>query len=950
MSNNRAALYLQIPADYCRSFGGLRWAQYGEAVEFLEGPAAGRTFAFAAEIALFMEGLQTRESSALSFGFVLHLLYLIGLGDRGTRPGDGPGRCLERIARPFRALGCPLRNCGAFCAWLCRDAPLAADPPERGGLHEILTGGSWVPQMVLSHPTLGALDETEAPGLESDEFEALVRHAADSLSDAEIRHWLRHGRGPSRPESERLVPVRPRSLARALSDLERRPRLTGIGRLVSRLEGALCLPPRRLAWTELQNGGYADLTTKGAPEQILPIQLAFEREEFLRRFAERELLYFQREEPMQPTTEELLLLFDQGVRTWGDVRLALASATLALLRQAERKRMAIKLAATSNEGEPVDAATIKPAVLSALLEASDLSPHPGRALGRLLNSSDATRRDVVLLTHPRSLLEPEVAAAARTLSERPEVRLFAVTVDSQGQVELAELRRGLPVVLGRSRIELAAESGGIIPTPKPPAPASVRAWKGDVEPVGFPFRCGVLDRIDSPQDDGRRHFDFDEAGERILAVGRYGLLFSWRIDETDAETLPRPLVDGEVLRPVKNVIGVAGGFVLVSHRARRTILAHYDFPTRTCNLHTVEDASLSDSWFYYRDLHSVVHRCTKEGRHKGALDLGATGPKAATTPRARRAVERAQEGFVLSSTLIVSERSAYPCDSDRNITICSPILDARTGTLHYRDWPGDIKSLTPLCDGRPALEGGRLLETRQAGDVLAVLVGDAVATGLYFVSVSRAAVIGIFTPGDHSLARSFALSRDGRRFARLLGDRQLEVRDVPGDMPPLLVTTKEEVWIHFAMMGNSCLLVREFDIDGPRRVRSRSLIRWDQGRLQVTRQEAATLQEQQGGTVAVSRSLSPAFPGSGYDPQRFVQLADHDGLQILIDRYNHLAVLDRSGTLICMFFVTREEVAAWLPDGTCWGSRRLIGRVQQAGAAAHIAQVLLAAEKGEGSS
>ena len=51
MSHGRAALYLQIPGEYCRSFGGLWWAHYGEAIEFLEGPTAGRTFAFAAEVA-----------------------------------------------------------------------------------------------------------------------------------------------------------------------------------------------------------------------------------------------------------------------------------------------------------------------------------------------------------------------------------------------------------------------------------------------------------------------------------------------------------------------------------------------------------------------------------------------------------------------------------------------------------------------------------------------------------------------------------------------------------------------------------------------------------------------------------------------------------------------------------------------------------------------------------
>ena len=132
-----------------------------------------------------------------------------------------------------------------------------------------------------------------------------------------------------------------------------------MGRLVSRLEGALSLPPRRLAWSELQNGGYSDVTTRGDAEQILPIQFALDGEEFLRRFAERELLYYHREEPHQPTTEELVLLLDQGVRTWGDVRLVLAGAALALARQAERKRIAIKLATTGNGGEPVDPTEIE---------------------------------------------------------------------------------------------------------------------------------------------------------------------------------------------------------------------------------------------------------------------------------------------------------------------------------------------------------------------------------------------------------------------------------------------------------------------------------------------------------------------------------------------------------------------------------------------------------------
>ncbi len=61
------------------------------------------------------------------------------------------------------------------------------------------------------------------------------------------------------------------------------------------------------------------------------------------------------------------------------------------------------------------------------------------------------------------------------------------------------------------------------------------------------------------------------------------------------------------------------------------------------------------------------------------------------------------------------------------------------------------------------------------------------------------------------------------------------------------------------------------------------------------------------------------------DPERFVQMIESRGLRILIDRYNHVVVLGRLGELICMMFVSFHAFAAWLPDGTVFGDRRLIG-------------------------
>src|SRR5262249_48904173 len=161
MSHRRAALYLQIPAAYCRSFGGLRWAQYGEAVEFLDGPDAGRTFAFAVEIARFLEGYVSGGGSFIHFGSVLHLLYLIGYGDRAQVTNRR--QCLAPIVEPFRLLGNPIRNAGALCAWLCREIVGVAEPPELDEVLALLNGGSWIPQIVMSHPMLGAMDYAEQP-------------------------------------------------------------------------------------------------------------------------------------------------------------------------------------------------------------------------------------------------------------------------------------------------------------------------------------------------------------------------------------------------------------------------------------------------------------------------------------------------------------------------------------------------------------------------------------------------------------------------------------------------------------------------------------------------------------------------------------------------------------------------------------------------------------------
>ena len=208
------------------------------------------------------------------------------------------------------------------------------------------------------------------------------------------------------------------------------------------------------------------------------------------------------------------------------------------------------------------------------------------------------RRDIVLLTHPRNVGEPAVRDAARSLVlEGGDTRLFAVAVDATGKLESPKC-----AVDYRSRWDKAVSTSTSISKPRPRRQRHLRrhiaqrtAWQGDVESIAFPFKCGTLHRIDAPRTDGRSHLDFDEAGDRILVIGRHGLLFTWRIDGTDLEFCPARSRTARSGNPT-TVIGVAGGFVVISRRQGRLLLAHYDFPTRTCRVHTHVDGETLESW------------------------------------------------------------------------------------------------------------------------------------------------------------------------------------------------------------------------------------------------------------------------------------------------------------------------------------------------------------------
>ncbi len=595
----KVADYLRIGTDYLPEPSHLRWVNSGEAIEF----QSGKTFALRQEIALFLEGFGSVRP-LLPFPMMLHLLMIVGHESARTC------REVEILQSMFRLHHRPLRNAGVLCAHLCGNAvPHPADPVDVQEVRLHLQSGPLMTVLMCHWRNERAPAAREVPPLGPEGFEQHIFQALRGYTLQQLKHWLQHGRGPIEDAADKVARemnvVPPRTLGEVFARVAQRGRVAAVLPFVDQMVSALALPPRRLDHQELPVGGYADISTRGQPEHILVSQFALDELEFVRRFAERELLYFRREEPHKQTREDLLVVLDQGVRTWGDVRLLLTAAVLAFARLAQTRQMPFRLTGTSVSAV-LDPLAIEEQALGDLLEASDLSLNPGLALERALEEPTTEPREVLLLTHPRNLTEEDVQAAARRL--QPGTRLFAVAADERGNVQLSEMRHGTALAVSRFHVDLSPprEEAPRVRTKDLTAPPP---WTGDVEPIGFPFADY---QIPPEWSESERIFDFDRAGEWLLVSGPEGMLQAHRMSGGHGravEILPRGVFDNEIIQEVASIRGVAGGFVVAGRQGKLGVLTHYQFAERRVRTYRLWEVNPADfECIYSAKYHSVVFR------------------------------------------------------------------------------------------------------------------------------------------------------------------------------------------------------------------------------------------------------------------------------------------------------------------------------------------------------
>lgn len=524
--NDRYRDYLQLTPAYAESVGGVRWSAGGDCLV----RADGTTFAFAPQIAPFLDGFASTRR-VVPFGQVVLMLHWLGL----TPGGPSLHEAEPFLAESFQKAGKPLRNAGALLGHLCRGLPPAHRVPG--------DGGRAVARWLANAPSLASLavaeagDSPESPVLTPYETYMRVAAAWMALRPPEVAYWLKHGRAPLGESGDELAEAaednRPPASAVLRSVFRERARLTAAGELADFMEGAVTLPPRVLRDPERPLGGYADVGTRGDLSAVLPSQFAEGPDAFVRRFAENELLYFRREEPPRPESETLLLALDQGVRTWGTVRLALVAALPALARLAERRGSGVRVATTGRPDAWLDPSRCDAAELADLLEASDFEPSPAGVLDAALAHPDAAGADVLLLTHPRSLEESAVSELFAAASGP--ARLFALSVDAGGALEVSRFRGGARETLSRATVRF--------PTPTPPAPeedptprpVTLKPWSGDVEPN--------LPVARAPLVGGVKRVEFAPDGDALVVLRADGELLYWRLSPAPGvpgvEFLPR---------------------------------------------------------------------------------------------------------------------------------------------------------------------------------------------------------------------------------------------------------------------------------------------------------------------------------------------------------------------------------------------------------------------------
>ncbi|MGH7142724.1 MAG: hypothetical protein ACREJ2_01160 [Planctomycetota bacterium] len=215
---------------------------------------------------------------------------------------------------------------------------------------------------------------------------------------------------------------------------------------------ALHFPSLRSRAEASPSGGYSDITRRGSIDRVLISQLAYDADEFLRRFAENELLYFQNQTFPAIPTQPLICLVDMGVHMWGRPRLLAAGCALAAWKSSLARRRPFEMFQTQFGGV-APLTPDQPRRLAAYLTGIDDSESPAEACADLFRRRQAAvpHGDLLLVTSVQAWREPSLHRALAPLA--PAWRVFAITLDRNEEMRFWQAVPGSPSARLLSRVD-----------------------------------------------------------------------------------------------------------------------------------------------------------------------------------------------------------------------------------------------------------------------------------------------------------------------------------------------------------------------------------------------------------------------------------------------------------------------------------------------------------------
>jgi hypothetical protein len=234
-----------------------------------------------------------------------------------------------------------------------------------------------------------------------------------------------------------------------------------------------------------------------------------------------------------------------------------------------------------------------------------------------------------------------------------------------------------------------------------------------------------------------------------------------------------------------------------------------------------------------------------------------------------------------------------------------------------------------LADGKPLLKDCLTGEAQCRGDVLALTYCRSGAPDRLSLLILRGpeGIPLCEYPHCRGAYGPFVLSSDGQLLARQVDNKPMvQVHDLNRDAVSVFTAPKGKHHPNLEVMLESSFM-------GVKIGKLMHLILWNDGPLMLKNsysdkdglvKDAIThtvLKEALWSHAATKKECVRLL---GKESRRFT-LAAQAHLTLFVDKLGQLAVFDAAGALVCIFCFVREQVAAWMPDGTRFGPPALSG-------------------------